>query len=411
MEDFFNVLKVKDFITILKALPRAGKQEVELGKARGRYLAEDIISSEDLPATNRSSMDGYAVRSRDTFGASEANPVYLEISGQVAIDEVPQDRLEPGLCVRIVTGSTLPPGADSVVMVEHAHEMGGQTVEIRKPVAPWENVMLKGEDITSGSIALRAGMKVSAPRAGILAALGKEKVDVGVVPRVGIISTGDELVPINQTPAPGYIRDVNSYTLAQVAEEEGCEVNIYGIVPDLENEVQASLVRALDENDVVLVSGGSSVGNRDFTLESLSGIEGMEIIVHGLALSPGKPTIFARKGNKYVWGLPGQVTSAQIVMLVLVIPLLRHLQGKSDSFDLKKEFFLRANLSRNIASKYGREDYVRVRLQKDDGRITAVPVPGKSGLLKTLLEADGIIRIAENCEGLSQDDEVMVRLI
>ncbi|MFN2267537.1 MAG: molybdopterin molybdenumtransferase MoeA, partial [Desulfonatronovibrio sp.] len=162
MEDFFNVLKVKDFINILKVLPTSGKQEVKLAKARGRYLAEDIISLEDLPATNRSSMDGYAVRSKDTFGASESNPVYLEISGQVAIDEVPKDSLESGFCVRIVTGSTLPPGADSVVMVEHAHEMGGKTVEIRKPVAPWENVMLKGEDITSNSVALRAGMMVSA---------------------------------------------------------------------------------------------------------------------------------------------------------------------------------------------------------------------------------------------------------
>lgn len=411
MEDFFNVLKVQDFINILKGLPIAGRQKVELAKARGRYLAEDVISSEDLPATNRSSMDGYAVLSKDTFGASEANPVYLEISGQVAIDEVPQDRLEPGLCVRIVTGSTLPPGADSVVMVEHAHEMGGQTVEIRKPVAPWENVMLKGEDITSKSVALRAGMRVSAPRTGILAALGKEKVHIGMVPRVGIISTGDELVPINQTPAPGCIRDVNSHTLAHMAEDEGCEVNIHGIVSDLKDKVQASLIRALNENDVVLVSGGSSVGNRDFTLESLSGIEGMEIIVHGLALSPGKPTIFARKGNKYVWGLPGQVTSAQIVMLVLIIPFLRHLQGKSDAFDSKSEFCLKASLSRNIASKYGREDYVRVRLQEDSGLLRAVPIPGKSGLLKTLLKADGIIRIAENCEGLSQDDEVMVRLI
>lgn len=410
MEDFFDVLKVKDFISIIRQMPVLETEEVRLENSGWRRLAQDIFSGEDLPGTNRSSMDGYAVISRDTFGSSEANPAYLDLAYDVSIQDSPQVKLSQGLCAGIVTGATLPPGADSVVMIEHAHEMGQGTIEVRRPVAPWENVMLKGEDIAKGDLALGSGEIITPRRMGILAALGVERLTVFKKPRVAIISTGDELVNIGVKPGPGYIRDVNTYTLGQMLIDEGCVADILGIISDDEASLQKAFQQALENNDVVLVSGGSSVGNRDYSVKAMSEIDGLEVLAHGLALSPGKPTIFARRGKQCIWGLPGQVTSAQVVMLVLVIPFMGHLQGENDPFTMKEEFLVRARLSRNMASRYGREDYVRVRLENEGEQVMAVPVPGKSGLLKTMLEAHGLIRIPENCEGLLKGDEVRVRL-
>jgi molybdopterin molybdotransferase len=410
MEDFFDVLKVNEFIAIIRQMPVLTSEEVRLESSGWRRLAGDIISNEDLPGTNRSSMDGYAVISRDTFGASESNPVYLDVVYNVSIQDSPVKELSQGLCAGIVTGATLPPGADSVVMIEHVHEMGQGTIEVRKPVAPWENVMLRGEDIRRGDLVFGAGESINPRRMGMLAALGIESIMVFRKPRVAIISTGDELVDISQQPGPGYIRDVNAYALGQMVVDQGCAVDFLGIIPDDEESLQKAFQKALENNDVVLVSGGSSVGNRDYTIKAMSNINGLKVLAHGLALSPGKPTIFARRENQCIWGLPGQVTSAQVVMLVLVIPFLGHLQGDPDPFAMKEEFQVTARLSRNLASRYGREDYVRVRLEKDGEKIMAVPVPGKSGLLKTLLEAHGLIRIPENCEGLLKDDQVRVRL-
>lgn len=410
MEDFFDVLKVNEFISIIRQMPVLASEEVRLESSGWSRLARDIISNEDLPGTNRSSMDGFAVISRDTFGASESNPVYLDVVYNVSIQDSPEKEVSQGLCAGIVTGATLPPGADSVVMIEHVHEMGQGTIEVRKPVAPWENVMLKGEDIRKGDLVFGAGETINPRRMGMLAALGIERVMVFRKPRVAIISTGDELVDISQQPGPGYIRDVNAYALGQMVVDQGCAVDFLGIIPDDEESLQKAFQKSLENNDVVLVSGGSSVGNRDYTIKAMSNINGLKVLAHGLALSPGKPTIFARMENQCIWGLPGQVTSAQVVMLVLVIPFLGHLQGDPDPFAMKEEFQVTARLSRNLASRYGREDHVRVRLEKDGEKIMAVPVPGKSGLLKTLLEAHGLIRIPENCEGLLKDDQVRVRL-
>lgn len=410
MDDFFDVLKVKDFISLISQMPVLDTEKIILQDSGWRRLAREIVSGEDLPATDRSSMDGYAVISRDTFGASEANPAYLDLAFDVSIEDSPQVELIQGRCAGIVTGATLPPGADSVVMVEHVHDMGQGTIEVTRPVAPGENIMLRGEDIEKGETVLGPGQLITPRRMGILAALGREKLEVYRKPRVAIISTGDELVDISRKPGPGYIRDVNSYTLSQMLMDEGCKVDVSGIIPDEEKALEDAFNRALENNDVVLVSGGSSVGGRDYTVKAMSRIEGLEIQAHGLAISPGKPTIFARKGRQCVWGLPGQVTSAQVVMLALVIPFLEHLQGDPDPFAQREEFMVHARLSRNLASRYGREDHVRVRLEKTGDQVMAVPVPGKSGLLKTLLEAHGLIRIPENCEGLLKDDEVMVRL-
>lgn len=410
MEDFFDVLKVHDFISIIRQMPVLETRETKLENSGWRRLARDMFSGENLPATNRSCMDGYAVVSRDTFGASESNPAYLDVVSEILIQDAPRVEIEPGQCAGIVTGATLPPGADSVVMVEHVQDLGQGTIEVRKPVAPWENVMLKGEDVGRDDLVLKAGQTITPRQIGMLAALGMEKIEVYKKPRVAILSTGDELVDIRRKPGPGYIRDVNSYALRQMLVDEGCAVSAPGIIRDNEEELRNAFTSALADHDVVLVSGGSSVGGRDYTIKAMTGIQGLEIKAHGLALSPGKPTIFARTDRQCIWGLPGQVTSAQVVMLVLVIPFLRHLQGEAEPFGVKEEFQVKARLARNLASKYGRQDYVRVRLEKHNQQTLAVPVTGKSGLLKTLVQAHGLIRIAENCEGLSEGEEVRVRL-
>lgn len=408
---FFNVVSTSEFVELLEGFEVLDADATSLEGASGRVLAENIEAREDLPLLARSSMDGYAVRARDVFGASEANPAYLEKQADLAVDERPDFKLEPGGCVGIVTGGGLPGDADAVVMIEHTEDLGGGTIEIRKSVAPGDNVMLRGEDAEAGRIALPAGTTLRAQEVGLLAALGYPEISVGRRPRCGIISTGDELVAVEDTPAPGQVRDVNTYALGALVESAGGLPNLYGLVPDDEKALSAALKRALDENDMVLVSGGSSVGVRDFTLGSIEELDDAEVLAHGVAVSPGKPTILARVGRKAVFGLPGQVTSAQVVMLVFCAPFIRRIMGDKAAFDTGRRPTREARLVRNVASKPGREDYVRVRLSRDEHGWTAEPLLGKSGLLATMLRADALVCIPADTEGLSKNDEVAAWLI
>nr|WP_209280179.1 gephyrin-like molybdotransferase Glp [Desulfobaculum xiamenense] len=396
----------------MKRFPALAAAEAGLLEATGRTLAADVAAHEDLPMVNRSCMDGYALSARDAFGATEGNPAYLECTEHLPIDRIPDTPLAPGHCVGIVTGGTLPEGADAVVMVEHTQELGAGTIEIRKSVAPAENVMLRGEDARAGHTALPAGTLLRPQEIGLLAALGYARVPIHARPRVGIISTGDELVPVESVPAPGQIRDVNSHALGALVLGAGAEVTLYGLVADDEDSLCAAVERAVAENDVVFLSGGSSVGVRDLTQTAIERLPDSEILAHGVAVSPGKPTILARVGNKAVWGLPGQVTSAQVVMLVFGLPFLRHLAGDAEAFGDARKNLRSATLARNIASKQGREDYVRVRMEhREDGSLAAVPVLGKSGLLRTMLRADGLIRIPADTEGLFEGQTVDVWLL
>ena len=408
MDDFFNVLQVEELTRMLQQMPALGTEELGLENCRGRFLARDVRAPEDLPATNRCSMDGYAVRAEDTFGAGESNPAYLEKVKDLGICDVPDFSIDQGGCAGVVTGGILPRGADAVVMQEYTEELGAGTVEVRRPVTPWENVMFRGEDVAKGDVAVAAGQRAGFRQTAMMAALGVDKWAFFKAPRVGIISTGDELVDISSPLQTGYIRDVNSYALAHLVRGCGGEPVVYGITRDREEDLKTVLETSLEKDDVLLISGGSSVGQRDYTLKAMQGIGGLELLAHGLAISPGKPTIFARRDDKYIWGLPGQVGSAQVVMLVLVLPFLSHLQGAKDAFAEDEKGLVRARLSRNLASSYGRKDYVRVRLQEEEQGLTATPVLGKSGLLKTVFQADGLIWIPSNCEGLARGEEVRV---
>ncbi|TVQ97992.1 MAG: molybdopterin molybdenumtransferase MoeA [Desulfovibrionales bacterium] len=423
-ETFFQVVSIASFIQSLQTFSRTATQEREPATALGMTLAEPITAAEDLPLMHRSCVDGYAVRAADTFGASESNPAYLDLAFAVPIETPSDVPLEPGHCARITTGGSLPQGADAVVMVEQTLDMGGvqtagamddttgQTIEIHKSLSPWDNVMLRGEDVRSGEVVLPPGTRLDGARIGLLAALGFSRVRVHAPVTVGIISTGDEVVEVSAAVRPGLVRDVNSHTLAALAEAAGARAVRLGLVRDDLQALTTALERGLMDCDVVLISGGSSVGTRDHSLEALERVCGGEVLAHGIAMSPGKPTILARTqlGGKAVLGLPGQVASAQVVMQILVMPFLTYLAGDDTAFDVEPFGRVPARLSRNVASRQGRTDFIRVALSRhpEDG-LLATPVLGKSGLLKTLLQAQGLMEIPENREGFTAGAEIMVR--
>jgi molybdopterin molybdotransferase len=289
--------------------------------------------------------------------------------------------------------------------------MGEGMVEIRVPVAPGGHVMPQGEDVRTGGLLLPAGALLRPQEIGLLAALGKQRVAVRKRPRVAIISTGDELVDISATPMPGQVRDVNSFTLACLVRRAGGVPVPLGLVPDELGALRACLLNALQAADLVLLSGGSTVGVRDLTISALQSIDGTRILCHGVALSPGKPLIIADAAGKAVWGLPGQVTSAQVVMMVLGQAFIRHLQGWRQPFDQTLWPKQKAVLAKNIASRQGREDYVRVCLEQTaTGALLAVPVLGMSGLLRSLTDAHGLVRIPASLEGLEARQQVDVLL-
>jgi molybdopterin molybdotransferase len=409
-DGFFRAVSTAEFRALLRSFAPLGSQTVGLDAACRRVLCADVIAGEDLPPASRASMDGYAVRAAEVFGAGESNPGYLDLAMDIPIGVIPGQPLPAGHCARIVTGAFLPAGADAVVMMEYAEDLGAGAIEIRRPVAPGDNVMLSGEDAAAGQLALPAGTLLRPQEIGLLAALGVVNVAVGKTPSVALLSTGDELVPAEATPRPGQIRDVNSHTLAAMLAQAGAAPATFPLVPDDLDSIRQALENAAAGHDLTLLSGGSSVGARDFTLEALRAL-GADILAHGVAVSPGKPTILANLGGKPVIGLPGQVTSAQVVLLLFGLPLLGHLAGDPAAFDRAPRTFP-AVLSRNVASKQGREDHVRVRLEPRPGELPlAHPVLGKSGLLKTLLMADGLIAIPADLEGLSGNTVVAVRPI
>jgi molybdopterin molybdotransferase len=362
-------------------------------------LAKVVHADVDIPEFNRSTMDGFAVKAASTFGASEATPAYLNVRGQINMGERPDFSIGPGEAARIATGGMLPPGADSVIMVEHTDTLDDITIEAYRSVAPGQHVIEKGEDIRHAQPALEKNTRIRPPEAGLLAACGQTEISVFKRPTVGIVSTGDEVVPVDCKPVAGQIRDINTHSLSgQVMAAGGVPV-VFGIVKDDRDDLMQTCRRALAHTDMVMISGGSSVGARDFTVEVLERLPDSDILVHGISISPGKPTILARCAGKPFWGLPGHAVSAMVVFTVVVRPFLDRLCGLGP---IARQFPLQAVLNRNLASAQGRVDYVRVRLYQADGRIMAEPILGKSGLIHTMVKANGLIAIGMNTEGLDQ---------
>ena len=405
-EVFFKVKTSEEVFEIIDGFDPLGEETVSLEKAPGRVLSRDVISPENLPGFSRSSMDGYAVMARDTFGATESLPALLEVAGEVAMGEVPTTNVEPGRAVRISTGGMLPHGADGVVMVEYSHILDETTIEISRAISPLENVIRSDDDYRIEATVLEQGHRLRPQDLGVMAGLGITHVTVYKRPTVAIISTGDEVIPVDQKPEPGQVRDINSYTLTAFCRGEGAESVVLGLCGDNFDQLRDKVREGLEKADTVWISGGSSVGTRDITLKVFESFDDMELLVHGISISPGKPTIIARIGSRTVFGLPGHTASAMVVAEVFLTSFLRRLSGGSLSNE--QIHGVEARLSRNIESAPGREDYIRIRLTGTGEILTAEPIFGKSALISTLVEADGLLRVARNTEGLYEGDMVKV---
>lgn len=408
MKGFFSTKLPKEVSEFIVKFDSVGAEVVSIERALGRVLAEDVSSPINIPGFNRSTVDGYAVNSKDTFGASEAVPAWLKVIGEVKMGEVPHLKIDRGEAIRISTGGMLPQGADAVVMLEHTHFIDETTIEVLRPVAPFEHIIGFDEDFKKNEQVFKRGHRLRPQDLGILAAIGKSEVSVYKRPVISIISTGDEVIPIKQTPRLGQIRDINSYTLSAMVEEAGGVALRMGIVRDDIEELKKVCKEAIDKTDMVLISGGSSVGTRDYVLEAISSFKDSEVLFHGVSISPGKPTILARIRDKAIWGLPGQVTSAMIVFLLFIKRQIQWIGGER-LFPISSKG-IRAKMARNIASAQGREDYIRVRLKKGEKEILAEPIFGKSGLISPMIRADGLVRVDINKEGLYKGEEVEVIL-
>lgn len=391
-------------------ISRRGKT-VPLLEALGCRLFRDVKAPDDVPGFNRSTMDGFAVRSGDTFGASESMPAYLEVAGEVFMGRNMPESVSPGKAWRIPTGGMLPGGCDAVVMVEYTEELDDKTIGVTRPVAPGENIVRRGEDITAGDVVLSGGTVIRPQELGVLAAAGITEVEVEEPLRLSIISTGDEVVSPFETPGPGQVRDINSYTLYGVAQRAGAVPALCGIVGDQRQRLRDVMAAALESSDIILLSGGSSVGARDLSAGVIESLGGPGILFHGISIKPGKPTIGAVVEGKPVFGLPGHPVSAMVVFSLLVEPLLRVGRYPADEQEYLMDFPVTARITRNLRSAAGREDFVRVTLGQRGGELVADPVLGKSGLIATMAQAHGLARIPPEAEGIESGEWVRVKLV
>ncbi|PDV98493.1 gephyrin-like molybdotransferase Glp [Candidatus Chloroploca asiatica] len=408
MPELFHVVTADEanarLQSLLTLLDRA--EELPLHAALERVLFQDLHAPCDLPAFPRSTMDGFAVRAADTFGASEGLPAYLTLCGEVTMGRQADLRVGSGQAARVHTGGMLPPGSDAVVMVEHTQAVDATMIEVVRPVAVGENMLPVGEDVRAGALLFARGHRLRPQDLGGLAGVGLTTVCVVARPRVALLATGDEVVPADTTPGPGQVRDINSYTLAALTRRVGGEPVLCGIAPDDKATLRRMAVAALATADVLVVSAGSSVSTRDMTAEIIASLGQPGILVHGVAIQPGKPTILAMADGRPVFGLPGNPVSAMAAFELFVAPTLRRLQGAGEALSAVTT----ARLARNIASKPGREDLVPVRLERRADQLWADPVFGKSNQIYTLARADGIVRVPLDQSGLYADALVEVRL-
>ncbi len=404
--EFFNVATVQAGLEKLYAHWSPVRQTMSLDprKALGHVLAEPIYSPERLPYFKRSTMDGYAVRASDTFGATQSLPAYLTCVGSIQMGQAADIALQSGQCTEIFTGSMLPANADAVVMVERTQKLGEAEIEILAPVAPGENVVQIGEDIETGELILPAGHRIRPEDIGGLLAVGVLAVHVIAPPRVGILSCGDELVSPEVTPAPGQIRDINGPMLAALVQQAGGHPILLGIAQDDAADYHARAHAGFAEVDILLMTAGSSVSSRDLTRDVIASLGQPGILQHGLAVKPGKPTILAVCDGKPVIGLPGNPVSALLVARQIVVPLLHYGLGQKPT----PPAWIHATLTHNIASVTGREDTIPVRLIERDGSWWAEPLFGKSNLIFTLVRADGVAHIPLNSNGLKAGSPVEV---
>jgi molybdopterin molybdotransferase len=410
MPEFLELLPpqkaLETLLSHLKAAPHS--EEIDTRQAVGRVTAVPVIAPHPLPSFPRSTVDGYAIIAADTYGAGEALPAYLNVAAEVPMGAEAGVELTPGSCALIHTGGMLPSGADAVVMVEYTQSAAANEVEILRAVAVGENVLKVGEDVAAGDEVIPAGVRLGAAEIGGLMAIGSTRLAVVRKPRVGIISSGDEVVPPDAPLKSGQVRDVNAYTLSALVQDAGGDPRLYGIVHDQYAEMQAVATLAMEECDLVVITAGSSASTRDLTAQVFDALGEPGVLVHGVNVRPGKPTILAVCGGKAMIGLPGNPVSALVIASLFVVPVIHAYLGMIKT---RPRPSIDARLSINLSSQAGREDWVPVRLVPSPQGYLAEPVFGKSNLIFGLVRADGLVCIPADANGLAAGEPVRVFIL
>ena len=402
MKNFFQVVPYQQALQELTAArPQQASAMIDLYEAAGRITAENVYSSEELPAFDRSTVDGYALRAEDIYGCSESSPGLLDCVGEIIMGQSTTLSLRKGQCCWIPTGGMLPVGADAVIMMEYTERLDDNTVLAHRPAAPFENVMQTGEDVRKGQLIMTAGQEIRPADIGLLASLGIKDLQAFKPYQVGIISTGDEIVPPEQRLAPGEIRDVNSYALYAAVDAYGAIPAAYPLVKDQFEAIKRTVAAGLTDNDILLLSGGSSVGVMDVTLEVLMSFPNARMLFHGIAVKPGKPTLAVLINGKLVIGLPGHPVSALTIFYLLVAPLLR---AQSRLYDCE------GYLSVNVFSQAGRDDFIPAAIEQYEDHKLIRPLLGKSGLMSILSQAQGFIHIPYEKQGIKAGEKVKVMM-
>ena len=416
MPEFLKLIPPSEALELLMQALLSKEPVTELVdtiNAVGRITGQEVIAPNALPAFPRSSMDGYAVLAADTFGASESMPGYLQIAGETPMGAKPDFALQPGQAAGIHTGGMLPQNADAVIALEQTQIARPGEIEVLRAVAKGENVILIGEDVIEGQKVIPRGIRIRPAEVGGCMALGITQIRVSVVPKIGIISSGDEVVPPEHTPGPGQVRDVNSYTLSALVSEAGGEPVLYGIVPDRLDEIKNRVAKALAECQAVVITAGSSASARDMTAVAIAAQGSPGVLVHGVNVRPGKPTILGVCDGKPVIGLPGNPVSAMVIAGLFVVPVIRKLLGEVVQ---RPTGSCLARLTVNVPSQAGREDWIAVKLIPVSGDRTksvdwlAEPIFAKSNLIFSLSAADGLFCIPQDVTGLQAGEIVQVFL-
>ena len=404
----FPLVSCDDAFAVLRRFRPVGTELVAVEEVAGRVLARPVRAAIDVPHFARAYMDGYAVRAADTAGASDVTPAHLRVAGSVEMGAAPPGPVRRGEAMRIPTGGMLPSGADAVVMVEHTSETD-DTVHVVRAATRGQHVMRRGEDMRRGAALFAAGHRCRAHDVGALAGIGVSRALVHRRPRVAVIATGSEIVPPDVTPGPGQVRSINQYSLRAMIAACGGEAIDCGVIPDQEATIARAFRRALRRADLVLFSGGSSVGVKDLTPTVIKGERGARVLVHGIRIKPGKPTVIARVGTKPVLGLPGHPVSALVVFEVFGTPLVRHLGGEPEADAFTPLARVPARLTAPLTSVEGRDDFVRVRLELHDGEWLAHPASGGSAEIASLVHSDGMVRVTAETLALPAGAPVVVQ--
>ena len=408
MSEFFDVVTPKEAIKKLlskKNFPEMVSEKINTVNSDSRILSQDIKSSINLPHFNRSSMDGYAIYASDSNGVSLSSPNYLEIIEEIKMGDVPKHKILTGKTSRIFTGGMIPKGSNAVIMEEDTEELGNNMIEIKKPVSIGENIIFSGEETKKGNIIIKKGTRIRSQEIGSLLESGFTEIFVSKKPIIGVLSSGDELIPPENTLELGKIRDINTYTISNLINNSGGIAEIFPILPDDLNSQLNQAKKALQFCDMLIFSAGSSISYRDTTAEVINSLDKPGVIVHGISVKPGKPTILGLSGKKPIIGLPGNPVSSIMIFINIVKPILDKLNNHISAITKQID----CTLTEDISSQTGREDYVQVSIRSADQKILATPVFGKSNLINTLVNSDGFVTIPPETGGLYKNSIVKVK--